>query len=311
MRNPTSPPLARPAAASRGKVRRGAARGPVAVLDRQSPLPLYAQVVRRLKAMISAHEHPPERFYSEAELCSMFGVSRATVRQAVQELAAGGWLRSERGHGTFVNRDRFDESFSPLMNFLDQWAQVGRPLHLALRRFEMAPCPAEFAGWLGVAPDMPVLCLERIRGDGPDTISYDYRYIHPDCASSIDRAAAETTSLLHLLNRGLRLLRGENKVEAALAGPAHAGLLGVAPEAPVLIREMAYFADDGLPVMVGRSLYRADKIRCAFNVGLVADPAAPAATAQPAGTAQPAVRHPGGIAEVGSVGGWPDIGPRQ
>ncbi len=285
--------------------RRASAPAQVTVLDRESPLPLYAQVVRRLKAMISANEHPADRFYSEAELCAMFDVSRATVRQAVQALTAEGWLRSARGHGTFVTRDRVDESFSPLMNFLDQWAQVGRPLQLALRRFEMAACPAEFAGWLGVAPTSPVLCIERVRVEGPDTVSYDYRYIHPDCAATIDRASAETTSLLQLLNRGLRLVRGENKVGATLAGAEHGRELDIAPESPVLTRDMIYFSQDGLPVMVGRSIYRADRIRCAFSVGLVTDPGAFAATAHPSAS------HLSGIADVASIHDWPEPGRPQ
>ena len=272
---------------------------PVTALDRDSPLPLYAQVARRLKAMIAAGEHPANRFHSDGELCAMFAVSRATVLQAVQALSAEGWLRRQQGQGTFVNRQKFDESFSPLMNFLDQWAREGRPLSLAIRRFEFAPCPAEFASWLGMRPDADVLCLERVRVDSGAAVSYDYRYVHPDCAGSIERQEAETTSLLQLLNRRLRLVRGENKVEAALAGESGAALLGVRPADPILIRDMAYFSDDGLPVMVGRSLYRADKVRCAFTVSLSAP------IGDSAGIPHPSADNPGGIADVVAIDDWP------
>ncbi|MGD9943322.1 MAG: GntR family transcriptional regulator [Burkholderiaceae bacterium] len=272
-----------------------AARG----LDRRSPLPLYAQVARRLKAMISAGDHPADRFYSEGELCTMFGISRATVRQAIQALSDEGWLHRQQGHGTFVNREKFDESFSPQMNFLDQWAEVGRPLQLALQRFELAPCPAEVAPWLGIEAQREILCLERVRSNGDITISYDYRYIHPDFSHSIQRDEASTTSLLLLLARSIRLVRGENKVESALAGASGASLLGVRRSDPVLIREMVYYGDDGVPAMAGRSWYRADKVRCAFAVNLTSD------ADQPAGVGHPSSRHPGGIADVSSVGGWP------
>lgn len=277
----------------------GLPRAAAAALDRRSPLPLYAQVARRLKAMISAGDHPPERFYSEGELCSMFGISRATVRQAMQALSAEGWLHRQQGHGTFVNRDKFDESFSPQMNFLDQWAEVGRPLQLSLKRFELAPCPPEVAPWLGIEAGREILCLERVRNNGDITISYDYRYIHPDFSHSIQRDEASKISLLSLLGRSIRLARGENKVEAALAGPAGAPLLGVRRSDPVLIREMVYYGDDGVPAMAGRSWHRADKIRCAFTVNLTAD------AAEPAGVGHPSARHPGGIADVHSVGDWP------
>jgi GntR family transcriptional regulator len=238
------------------------------VLDRRSPLPLYAQVKRRLQGMIVAGAYPGERFHSEPELCAMFGISRATVRQAMQALVDDGLLTRVQGQGTFVNRDKFDEAFGPSMNFLDQWASVGRPLSLVLRRFQHARPPARYAQVLGIRADAAALAIERVRSSGRVVISYDYRYIHPDFARTVDREAAERQSLLELLSRRVRLVRGENKVEAALAGREGARLLGVAASDPVLIRDLIYYCRDDVPVMAGRSLYRADQVRYAFTVSL-------------------------------------------
>ena len=259
---------------TRGSTRRnaGAQGGSAApVLDRRSPLPLYAQVKRRLQGMILAGEYPGERFHSEPELCAMFGISRATVRQAVSELVEEGLLTRVQGQGTFVNRDKFDEAFGPSMNFLDQWASVGRPLRLELARFQLGRVPARIAQALGIAADAQALCIERVRSHGKLVISYDYRYIHPDFARTVERPEAERQSLLELLARRVRLERGENKVEAALAGREGARLLGVAAGDPVLIRDVVYYCRDGVPVMAGRSLYRADQVRYAFTVSLDAD----------------------------------------
>ena len=260
---------------------------------------LSDQVLDRLKAMIASGEHPDGRFHSEGELCAMFGVSRATVRQAMRMLADEGWVHRQQGRGTSVNRDKFDEAFGPQMNFLDQWAHGGRPLAFELRRFEIGPCPAEMCGWLGVEPSAPVLCIERLRRDGSQAVSYDYRYIHPDLAASVSRDDAGSQSLLTLLGRNVRLKRGENKVEAALAGPTGARLLGVRASEPVLIREMVYYGDDQVPAMAGRSLYRADKVRCAFTVDLSADGGDPGAVPFPN------TPHPGGIAAVPETRNWP------
>lgn len=247
------------------------------MLDRDSPLPLYAQVSRRLKAMISSGEHPADRFHSEGELCAMFGVSRATVRQALGTLADEGWLHRRRGRGTSVNREKFDEAFGPQMNFLDQWAHGGRPLAFDLRRFQVGPCPRGMAAWLLVESGTPVLCIERLRLEDGRPVSYDYRYIHPDLAACVNREEASSQSLLVLLGRHVRLARGENKVEAALAGALGARRLGIRPSDPMMIREMVYFGDDEVPAMAGRSLYRADKVRCAFTVDLTPDGGEPAA----------------------------------
>lgn len=245
-----------------------------ASLDRRSPLPLYAQVERRLKAMISAGEYPSTRFHSELEICKMLGVSRATARQAMQNLAAEGWLLRQRGHGSFVNPAKFDESFNTLMNLPDQWAKVGRPLEIRLTRFEIAKCPAHFAAMLGIDRATPVLCVERARAEGPAVISYDHRFVHPDFAHGISREqAASSVPLLEVLRRMTRLCRAENRVEASLAGGRVARLLGVGQDDAVLVRETVYYGESDMPVICGRSYYRADKVRCAFTVDMTSESA--------------------------------------
>lgn len=237
-------------------------------LDRESPLPLYAQVKRRLQAMILAGETGGDRFFSESELCKLFGISRATVRQALAELSSQGWIHTQRGRGSFVNPVKIDEAFGPSMNFIDQWARVGRPLSFALARFELAPVPDAVAAAMHLEPGTVALCLERVRTSGGVTVSYDYRYIHPDFAATIDHDEAASRSLLELLGRCVRLVRGENRVEAALALPEDARLLGIAAGDPILVREVVYFCGDGIPAMVGRSLYRASEVRYRFSVDL-------------------------------------------
>jgi len=239
-------------------------------LDRLSPLPLYAQLVHRLQDLIACGNYPADGFYSENELVAMFDVSRATVRQALQKLSIEGLLSRQRGSRTFVNRDRFDEAFDPSMNLPQQWARSGRPLSLTLVRFESVAATPEVAAALRVVPGSMVLNVDRIRSDPAGQVSYDYRYIHPDLSDSIRRDEAARDSLLDLLKRRVRLRRGENKLEAALAGEEGERLLQVAPESPMLVRETIYYSDMGMPVLFGRSIYPAQRIRCAFTVDLSA-----------------------------------------
>ncbi|MDO9435653.1 GntR family transcriptional regulator [Hydrogenophaga sp.] len=237
-------------------------------LDRMSPLPLYAQVVHRLQDMIARGDYPSDAFYSETELCTIFDVSRATVRQALQKLASEGVLSRQRGSRTFVNRERFDEAFDPSMNLPEQWARSGRPLSLTLACFEMRPCSAEVAALLRIPKDTPVLHVERMRSDPTGPVSYDYRYVHPNFGDSMQRAEAASQSLLDLLKRRVRLRRGENRIEATLAGEEGERLLQLDPHSPLLVRETVYYTDTDMPVMCGRSIYPAKRIRCGFTVDL-------------------------------------------
>ena len=237
-------------------------------LDRDSALPLYAQVKRRLQAIIQTESLPDGRFYSDQEVCAMFGVSRFTVRQAIQELVTQGLLRRVQGQGTFVNTDKFDEIFGPQMDFQHQWERSGRPLSFKLHRFALLPCPQDMAFHLGVCAGQKVLQIERERQSGGAIVSYDYRYIHPDFAGSITEPEALNHSLLDLLARRVSLSHAKNRLEAALAGPEMGRLLGVPASSPVMVRELVYFGKDGLPAMAGRSYSPGKSVRHAFTVAL-------------------------------------------
>lgn len=242
--------------------------GSTLVLDRDSALPLYAQLKRRLQAIIQSEALPDGRFYSDQEVGAMFGVSRFTVRQAIQELVTQGLLRRVQGQGTFVNTDKFDEIFGPQMDFQHQWEKSGRPLTFRLHRFAVQPCPEDMAFLLGISGGQNVLHIERHRSTGDASVSYDYRYIHPDLAGSITEREATQYSLLDLLSRRVSLSHAQNRIEAMIAGPELGHLLNVPPESAVMVRELVYFCKDGLPVMCGLSYSPGKSVRHTFTVAL-------------------------------------------
>jgi GntR family transcriptional regulator len=242
--------------------RRASAATPPPTLDRASPLPLYAQVKRQLRSVILAWPTDDDRFHTEQALCKIYGVSRATVRQAVAELEGEGLLRRQQGSGTRVIRPKIDESFSPLTSFSTQWAQSGRLLKVELVRFERSiACPAPFAEMLGLPVGAPATCVERFRRSGTMRIVWDRRFIPLAVSSGIARREFARVSLVDVLSHRIEFDRGESQLEAGLAGEEHAEGLELLPTDPVLIRHLSYFATDGRPVMAGVSVYRADQVR--------------------------------------------------
>ena len=233
----------------------------VSPLDRQSPLPLYEQVKRTLQSQILSWPADDDRFYTDQELCARFSVSRATVRQALAELEAEGLLRRRQGFGTFVVRSKIVETFAASSDFTDQWALSGRALSVADVTVERRRCPPPFDAMLEVAPDTEVVCIERLRLSGGLRIAADRRFIPSSVAKGIPRREFNKVSLLDVLGRALPLQRGDAQIEAALAGDEHAERLRMLPTDPVLVRHLVYWSTDGLPVMAGVSIYRADQVR--------------------------------------------------
>lgn len=235
-------------------------------VDRESPLPLYAQVKRRLQGRILAWPADNDRFHTDEELCELFKVSRATVRKALSELEHEGLLQRRQGFGTFVNRQKIEESFSAQANFSDQWAEAGRSLTVDLRQLELRPCPEEFASALGLPGGSEVLFLERFRVAGAMRIAWDRRYIPADVARGIARREFGKVSLLAVLGRKVEFDRGETQIESALAGDEYAERLHLLPNDPVLVRHMTYFSVEQQAVMAGVSVYRADQVRYKFSI---------------------------------------------
>lgn len=237
-------------------------------VDRDSPLPLYVQIKRRLLSLVATWDDPARRFYTDEELCELFGTSRATARQAVRELVHEGLLRRVRGVGTFVTIRKVSEHIDPKMNFVDQWATHGRPLRMEVRRFEMLPCPVEVAGLLRLAPGDDVLYIERLRYARLVPVSVDYRYLTPPASRGLRRADVRRGSLLDCLRRNVELSHGDLRMEAALAEGDEADLLELMAGDPVMVRTLVYYDGDDDPVMAGHSIYRADQVRYSMRVRL-------------------------------------------
>lgn len=238
-------------------------------LDRDSPLPLYVQIKRRVLAMILGWQQETERFHTDLELAEQFGVSRMTVRQAVQELVDEGYLRRVRGSGTFVCMPKIDEQFRPEMDFIDQWSASGRPLTFKVLYCAIRPASQLIAEQLGLQEGDSVWSVLRLRTVKHVPISIDYRHIPVARVAELDPKQVEAGSLLELvgeLTGGLSY--GDLKIEAGRVKSEHADYLNLMPGDPVLTRHLVYFDTDGKPVMAGISHYRADQVRYSVRVPL-------------------------------------------
>ena len=130
-------------------------------LDRQSPLPLWAQLEADLRSRLDAGEFD-DRFPTDLELTTQYDVSRHTVREAIRHLNANGLLKRERGRGTVVNRTEFEQPLGTLYSLFQSVeatgvSQTSEVVALELRTDELA------ANMLGLEEDAQLVVLERIR----------------------------------------------------------------------------------------------------------------------------------------------------
>lgn len=231
-------------------------------LDEQSRAPLYQQLRRALRDAIqdnrlAAEEAlPPER-----ELAEEFGVSRITVRKALDALVGEGMLTRRQGAGTFVaavsqGEARVEKSFSKLTSFSEDMISRGRrPESVWLSRAAGAVTPEESLT-LGLSPGSQVYRFNRIRYADGDPMAVEHSTIAGYCLPS-ELAVGE--SLYEALDQhSARPVRALQRLRAVLFTGERAKLLGVEDGAPGLFIERRGFLKDGRAVEVTRSYYRGD-----------------------------------------------------
>jgi GntR family transcriptional regulator len=132
-------------------------------LDRNSPVPLYFQIAENLKqAITDGTLKPGERLDNELDLTERLGVSRPTVRQAVQRLVYQGLLVRRRGLGTVVVAPRIMRSVA-LTSLFDDLASSGRQPATTVLGITSMTADDDIAALLSVPVGTAVVSLERLR----------------------------------------------------------------------------------------------------------------------------------------------------
>lgn len=237
-------------------------------LDRRSPVPLYYQLKQILTSWISSGQFEADsRFPSETELQARFNVSRMTVRRALSDLVAEGFLIREQGRGSFVVRHRLQDQLRRLTSFSEDIRLRG--LDTAFRvLFFQAVRDAEVARKMGVPDDEELVCIRRVRSVNGEPFAVQNAYVrHRFCPGIVQKGLVDG-SLYRTIEvvYGLRLARAVQTLVAKPADQYEAELLKIAPGQPVLAMERTTYLQDGTSIEWVASSYRGDRYR--FTVEL-------------------------------------------
>ena len=133
-------------------------------IDRNSKLPLYDQIERNLRSLIESGKlEAGEMVPSEFELAQKYGVSRMTVRKALDELVRQHWLSNRHGVGTFVTRPTITSIAPSKLSFTDQILAVGKKPSSRLVDSGVAQPGVEASNALQLSNEEQVFFLTRVR----------------------------------------------------------------------------------------------------------------------------------------------------
>ncbi|MEU7182981.1 GntR family transcriptional regulator [Streptomyces celluloflavus] len=229
------------------------------------PEPKYWHLKTVLSDALDSEFRVGEILPNERDLAARFGVARATLRQALEQLELEGRLQRRRGVGTTVAPPRVGIAVDPDRHTWpgapgDDW----QPVDAA----EAEAPPAAVARLLETAPGDRVHIVRRSRVTHGQPVAAELLYVRadavPDCSGVASVSApARAAAVLHAL-QALELESQDRTVELGSARAEDARQLDRLPGAPVLVVTTRYVAD-GRTTAVAVSTYRADTCRLTFG----------------------------------------------
>jgi len=231
-----------------------------------SSVPKYSQLREILLDLIDSELGYDQVIPSERELVERHGMSRMTVRQAINNLVAEGRLYRVPGRGTFVARPKIEMPLR-LASFTEDMRARGLRAGAVDVERRIVPASGHLVRALALSQGDPVHVIVRMRTADSVPIALERSHIPVQVAPGLENVPLTDRSLYEVLreNWGVILDHGEETIEAGIVEPADAALLGLKSGAAVLCLQRRSFAG-GRPAELKISVYRGDRYQ--LHVGL-------------------------------------------
>lgn len=245
-------------------------------------MPLYRRLLGSLDTRIRRGDWGTgAQLPSERDLSEQFGVSRATVRQALEHLSRAGVLEKVQGRGTFVaSHTPITQPLERVTAFREALAAQGMTAGMRIVARTEEPCDYVLSRLLAVEPNTSLTRLVYVGlGDGEPLVVYRSYFPTAKVGDALDAFCAEAASggapgmplEFYALRTGVRELRAQQTFETRLATTEDAELLSLdAPAAVFVVTSLVSgpagrrSPPGGEPLEYRRAVYRGDRYK--FNI---------------------------------------------
>lgn len=224
---------------------------------------LWRRVADHLEHAIADGRYPVDtRLPGEIEIAQRLGVNRHTVRRAIAALADRGFVRAERGSGTYVETRRLRYPIHSRTRFSEIVGAAGREPGGRLLASVIEEAEPDVARRLAVAPRTAVIRLDILRSVDRVPVSAATTWLPADRAPDAGRIYRDTRSLTRTLAQlGIDDFRRQStRISAAIADAADAARLRLAPGRPLIVVDSTDVTADERPILTTRARLAADRI---------------------------------------------------
>jgi GntR family transcriptional regulator len=229
-------------------------------LDPASRIPLHVQFASAMQAKISSGEWKTgDSIPSERVLMQQAGISRATVRQALNALANSGSIERIHGRGTFVKPAKYEHALHSAYSFHEQLSAEGFQITDEVLSRHVILAPADIALRLRVAPGSSLIYLARLRSANGTPMMLSVQHIPYDLCPGLLNDTFDT-SLYQILNEryNLPVLSASDVFEARLPTADTSKRLKIPRRVPILYVERIAYTTDETVLHLGQTYIRAD-----------------------------------------------------
>jgi GntR family transcriptional regulator len=225
-----------------------------AILLESSPIPLYHQLERALHDRIGSGEFAPgDVLPTEEQICEQYGVSRITVRRALDALIAHGLIVKKRGVGSFVAERNEGVRSVRIAGSLDEFLATAGALEIEPLSLETLEPPPEVVDSLGLGEGENAVRLELISSLSQGPVIYLEVYFPEAIGRELSFDDIRPgVPVVRVIERklNLRVVRAQQLIEADVAGPVAGRHLDLDPSTPLLRIRRVYYAAGDRPVEV-------------------------------------------------------------
>src|SRR6266516_6510167 len=223
-----------------------------------------------------------EAIPSERQLTSDLGVSRLTVRAALDELVREGYLVRRRGSGTFVSEPKIAQELT-LTSFTDDMRRRGMKPASRTLELKVVPAGARLGRLLHVSPSEPVVVAKRLRLADRETMAIETLHVREALVPQLAARDLDGGSFYELLRSryGIVIAGGVQTIEPTVTNQEESEALGVPLHSPAFLFERVTHSESNEIVEFVHSIYRGDRYRLVTDLTALPSPRRPRHPRQP------------------------------
>jgi len=206
--------------------------------------------------------HVGQAIPSERQLTQEIGVSRLTVRAAIDELVRDGYLDRRHGSGTYVTEPKIAQPLT-LTSFSEEMRRRGMVPGSRTLELTITSAGARLARRLQVSPEEPLVRVKRLRLADSEPMAMEVLHIPEALVPGLTKADLENRSFYELLAERYEIVigSGTQTIEPTVTNEEESEVLGVPLHTPAFLFERTTVSESGRIVEFVRSIYRGDRYR--------------------------------------------------